>query len=168
MVIVSAGYVTRNMDTILDTMEVYAFCYGLTYMAIAMNTNNKSEVHIMETLADRVVACKTRRFEGDDAVMTSLTLDFSGVTKDDLVEYAIDALVIKWQSSIRRKKDVTVPKTATYKVPKPGVRAAATLTPFEMLAGLFGKDRALAMVNKAGSVEKVIEMLGIVTEEVEE
>lgn len=122
----------------------------------------------METLANRVVACKTRRFEGDDPVMTSLTLDFSGVTKDDLVEYAIDALVIKWQSSIRRKKDALVPKTATYKVPKPGTRATPTLTPFEMLAGLFGKDKALALVNKAGSVEKVIEMLGLVTDEGEE
>ena len=117
------------------------------------------------TIANRVVACKTRRFEGDDATMTNLTLDFSAVTKDDLIEYAIDTLVIKWQNSIRRKKDAIVPKAATYKVPKPGVRMAATMTPFEMLVGLFGKDKALLLVNKAGgNVENVIKMLGFITD----
>jgi hypothetical protein len=51
-------------------------------------------------------------------------LDFSGVTKDDLIAYAMDSLVIKWQSSIRRKKGSIIPTEATYKVPKPGTRAS--------------------------------------------
>jgi hypothetical protein len=94
------------------------------------------EVHIMENLVNRELFCSTKRFEGDDATKTKLTLDFSNVTKDDLVEYAIDSLVIKWQNSIRRKKDAAVPTSATYVVPKPGTRASATMSEDEMLAKL--------------------------------
>ena len=108
---------------------------------------------------NRIVYCSTRRFEGDDAVKTKLTLDMSGVSEAELVEYAIDALIIKWQASIRRKKGESVPTEATYKVPKPGTRAAATMTPFEMLTSIFGKEKALELVTKAGSVEKAVEVL---------
>lgn len=105
---------------------------------------------------NKVVYCSTRRFDGDDAVKTKLTLDFSGVTEAELIEYAIDALVIKWQSAIRRKKAEKVPAEATYKVPKPGTRQTA-MTPFEMLVSLFGKERVLQLVNKAGGeVDKVV------------
>ena len=110
-------------------------------------------------MENRQVFCSTKRFEGDDAVKTKLTLDMSGVTAEDLIEYAVDALVIKWQASIRRKKDADVPSEATYKVPKPGVRAAAQMTPFAMLTNIFGKEKALELVNKAGSVEKAMEVL---------
>uniref|UniRef100_A0A6M3KQQ5 Uncharacterized protein n=1 Tax=viral metagenome TaxID=1070528 RepID=A0A6M3KQQ5_9ZZZZ len=110
-------------------------------------------------MKDRVVYCSTKRFEGDDAVKTSLTLDMSGVTETDLVEYAIDALIIKWQASIRRKKDVEVPTVATYKVPKPGTRAAAVMSPFEMLVIQFGQERADWMVAKFGSAEDAVEAL---------
>jgi len=90
----------------------------------------------MENVANRELFCSTKRFEGDDAVKTKLTLDFSAVTKDDLVEYAIDSLVIKWQNSIRRKKDAAVPTSATYVVPKPGTRASASMSEDEMVAKL--------------------------------
>jgi len=98
-------------------------------------------------------------FEGDDATKTKLTLDFANVSEQELVEYAIDALVIKWQNSIRRKKNSKIPTEATYVVPKPGTRAAATLTPYQMLEALFGKEKCLDLVNKAGGdVDAVIEM----------
>jgi len=110
-------------------------------------------------MENREVFCSTKRFEGDDAVKTKLTLDMSGVSETELVEYAVDALIIKWQSSVRRKKNESVPTTATYKVPKPGTRAAAVVTPFEMLTSIFGKEKALQLVNEYGTVEKVVEAL---------
>jgi hypothetical protein len=117
-------------------------------------------------MENRIVYCNTKRFEGDDAVRTRLTLDFADVTEKDLVEYAIDALVIKWQSSIRRKKDEKVPTEATYKVPKPGTRAAATTTPFDALCIIAGsKELALKLVNKAGSVEKALALFKAIIDE---
>lgn len=106
-----------------------------------------------------VVYCNTKQFEGDDATKTKLTLDYSNLTDDEVRAYADDACVIKWQSAIRRKKDSKVPAEATYVVPKPGTRAAVTLTPYQMLEALFGKEKCLDLVNKAGgNVDAVIEM----------
>ena len=116
-------------------------------------------------MENRTVYCSTRMFEGDDPTKTKLTLDFQHVTEAELVEYAIDALVIKWQNSIRRKKDSKVPAEATYIVPKPGTRAAQTLTPYQMLEALFGKEKCLDLVNKAGGdVDAVISMFKTIIE----
>ena len=90
-------------------------------------------------MENRTVFCSTKRFEGDDAVKTKLTLDMSNVSEAELVEYAIDALVIKWQASVRRKKDAKVPTEATYNVPKPGTRAAAVMSDEDMLKALIKK-----------------------------
>lgn len=104
------------------------------------------------------VYCNTKRFEGDDAKRTKLTVDFSGLTEDDILSMATDSAVIKWQAGIRRKKDAIVPSEATYVVPKPGTRAAIAMTPFEMLVQLFGKDKVIALVNAAGGdIDSVIE-----------
>jgi hypothetical protein len=113
-------------------------------------------------MENRIVFCNTKRFEGDDAVRTELTLDFANVTEADLVDYAIDALVIKWQSGQRRKKadGAPVPMKATYMVPKPGSRAVATLTPYQMVEQLFGKEKALELVNQSGgNIDAVVAML---------
>lgn len=120
-------------------------------------------------MENRTVYCSTRRFEGDDVTKTKLTLDFSQVTETELIEYAIDALVIKWQGAIRRKKDAKVPSEATYKVPKPGTRAAAQMLPFDALVMACGGNRELAtsVVNKAGSVEKALELFKSVLEDFE-
>lgn len=90
-------------------------------------------------MENRTVYCSTKRFEGDDAIRTKLIIDMSKVTETDLVEYAIDALIIKWQASIRRKKDAKIPTEATYIVPKPGTRAQATMSEEEMFAALLRK-----------------------------
>ena len=122
-------------------------------------------------VANRELFCDTRAYQDGDQTRTKLTLDFSGVTKDDLVEYAVDSLVIKWQSAARRaalKKEnaVAIPGEATYVVPKPGTRASApTLTPYQALELVFGKEKMLTLVNAAnGNVESVIakfkEMIG--------
>lgn len=110
-------------------------------------------------MENRTVYCSTKRFEGDDAVRTSLTLDMSNVTEKDLVEYAVDALVIKWQASKRRSKTATIPATATYIVPKPGTRASATLTAEQHLVQLFGAEKAAILIAERGSAEKVVEAM---------
>lgn len=111
-------------------------------------------------MENKTVYCSTKKFDGDDPVRTELTIDFSGVTEADLVEYAIDSLVIKWQGAQRRSKSVTaIPTKATYKMPKPGTRAATSLTPLDLLTQVFGKERTKKLVNDCGSVGKVIEAL---------
>lgn len=57
-----------------------------------------------------------------EAVKTKLTLDLSLLTWLDVLEYAIMALVVKWQGTARRAKG-GIPSFATYVVPKPGTRA---------------------------------------------
>jgi len=90
-------------------------------------------------MENKTIFCSTKRFEGDDATKTKLTLDMSNVSETELVEYAVDALVIKWQASIRRKKDVKVPTEATYIVPKPGTRAATQMSDEDMFSALAKK-----------------------------
>ena len=115
------------------------------------------------------VYCNTKRYEGDNAVRTKLTVDFSGLTDDDILSMAVDSAVIKWQSGIRRKKDAVVPREATYVVPKPGTRSVQTLTPFEMLVQLFGKDKVIALVNAAGGdVDAVVKKFQALLEPEEE
>lgn len=87
-------------------------------------------------MENRTVYCSTKRFEGDDAVKTALTLDMSNVSETELVEYAVDALIIKWQASKRRSKTAVIPDKATYVVPKPGTRAAVVMSDDEMLEKL--------------------------------
>lgn len=117
---------------------------------------------------NRTVYCSTKRFEGDDAVRTALTLDMSNVTEKDLVEYAVDALVIKWQASIRRKKDAKVPVTATYIVPKPGTRAVAKLTAEQLLVEQYGREKANWLIAKCGTAEEAVAMLKKHIEEMEQ
>lgn len=102
-------------------------------------------------LTNRVVYCSTAMYKGGEAAKTALTLNFANVTKDDLIEYAIDTLIIKWQNSIRRNKNiVTAPSKATYLVTKPGTRAGVQMTKLDMLYSLFGKEKVIALINKAG------------------
>ena len=112
------------------------------------------------------VYCNTKRFEGDDAVRTKLTVDFSGLTDEDILALATDSAIIKWQAGIRRKKDAIVPSEATYVVPKPGTRAATTMTPFEHVCELFGKQRIIDAMNKTGaSADEIVDKFMALAEE---
>ena len=86
-----------------------------------------------------VETLSTRRFDGDDPVITTLTLDYSNITLEDLITKAIKSDKISWQAGFRNKKNVTVPKTATYIVPKPGTRTVKAVTP-EALISAYGGD----------------------------
>lgn len=96
------------------------------------------------------VSCKTKMFEGADAVETELTLDFSGLSDEDVLSMAVDSAVIKWQSAARRAalKAIPIPKVATYIVPKPGTRATGEVSTAKAVKTLLrkaGGDVAAAM-----------------------
>ena len=74
-----------------------------------------------------------------DAVRTDLTIDLTGLTQDDVAEYACMHLVVKRQDTYRRAGKI--PAKDTFVVPKPGVRTAesvedriARMTPEEKAA----------------------------------
>ena len=94
-----------------------------------------------ETMNKKYVeTLSTKRFDGDDPVITTLTLDYSNITLEDLITKAIKSDKISWQAGFRNKKNnVTVPETATYVVPKPGTRTAKAVTP-EALISAYGGD----------------------------
>lgn len=64
----------------------------------------------------------TKVNDESEAVKTKLTFDLSLLTWVDVLEYALMALVVKWQGTARRAKG-GIPSIATYVVPKPGTRA---------------------------------------------
>jgi len=94
-----------------------------------------------------VKTISTKAHEDADAVVTELTLDFTGLTPEDIQEIAAQAAVIKWQGSARRAK-CAIPTRATYKVPRPGTRA--TVDPFEAILRIAGGDpeKAIAMLRE--------------------
>jgi hypothetical protein len=91
---------------------------------------------------------KTKQTEDHDAVITTLTLDFTGLTTADVYEIAAQAAVIKWQGNARRMQ--VIPAVATYTVPKPGTRSAA-VDYAGALVKLFGGDMAMVLIQKNGN-----------------
>ena len=99
----------------------------------------------------------TRLTEDHDPVVTNLTLDFSGLTDEDVQEIAAQAAVIKWQSNARKGK--AIPITATYKVPKPGTRGSLVVDYAQALVKLFGGDKAMILIRKYGTAELAYEAI---------
>ena len=102
-----------------------------------MNWNEMNKKYV-ETLS-------TKRFEGDDAVTTTLTLDYTNITLEDLLTKAIKSDKISWQAGFRNKKgNVKIPTVATYVVPKPGTRTARPVTAEALVAAFDGDvDKAM-------------------------
>ena len=88
---------------------------------------------------------RTKAFVDGDEIETTLTLDFSNLSDDEVMELAVKSAVINWQSNARRAK--LIPAKTTYVVPKPGTRSTAPITP-EGYARAFN-----------GDVDKAIEAL---------
>ncbi len=85
----------------------------------------------------------TKMFADDDAHATTLTLDFTGLSTEDVYEIAAQAAIVKWQGNARRMKEI--PTTATYQVPRPGTRGVAVaLTPENLIAKYGSVDAAVA------------------------
>jgi hypothetical protein len=86
----------------------------------------------------------TKLYAEGDAVITNLTLDFSGLTQDDILEIACQAAIVKWQSNARRGK--AIPTIATYQVPKPGTRGTVQVTPEALVAKFGSIEQAIAQL----------------------
>lgn len=85
----------------------------------------------------------TRMFADDDSHATTLTIDFTGLSQEDVYEIAAQAAIVKWQSNARRMK--VIPEQAEYKVPKPGTRSSGvSLTPENLVARYGSVEAAVA------------------------
>jgi hypothetical protein len=84
----------------------------------------------------------TKMYEGATATATELTINFIGLTPEDIMEVAAQAAIVKWQSNARRMK--IIPAKAEYKVPKPGIRHQTVLTPESLVARYGSVDAAIA------------------------
>jgi hypothetical protein len=106
----------------------------------------------------RVKVFSTRVRAGAKPEVTKLRLDLTQLNWEDVLEYALGALVIKRQGSYR--KDGSVPFEDSWVVPKPGVRG--TSVQMDAQAALvkgFGLEKAQALVRKFGSAEAAFEAL---------
>jgi hypothetical protein len=86
----------------------------------------------------------TKMFVGDTAVVTELTINFTGLAPEDIMEVAAQAAIVKWQSNARRMK--IIPAKAEYMVPKPGTRTPhrpPDLTPEGLVARYGSVDAAI-------------------------
>ena len=89
----------------------------------------------------------TRPYADGDAVETTLTIDFDGLSNEEIAEVAAQAAVVKYQSNIRKAK--TIPTVDTYKVPRPGTRSVAA-TPEALIARYGSVDAAIEALRKLG------------------
>ncbi len=93
---------------------------------------------------------KTKAYAEAKEVTTTLSLDCSQLSEQDFQEYALQSLVIKWQSMARRlamkKEDsVPIPKAATWVVPRPWNRSTPSI---EALLGTLSKEAKEALIKK--------------------
>lgn len=112
----------------------------------------------------------TALYKDGPQTRTKLTVDFSGLSDEDILEMATDSAVIKWQASARRaamkENSTPIPNEATYIVPKPGTRASGTVSDFQALSRVVGSEKATELVNAAGgdvkkALETVKKLLGV-------
>lgn len=83
----------------------------------------------------------TKPYADGDSVQTTLTIDFTGLTPEDIMEVAAQAAVVKYQSNIRKAK--VIPTVDTYKVPRPGTRSAQPVTAEGLIAKYGSKEAAI-------------------------
>ena len=69
----------------------------------------------------------TRKDDESVAVKTLITIDLSGVTWEDILIYAMQAVIVKWQGWIRKQKG-EIPAKFTYVLPKPGTKGGGIST----------------------------------------
>lgn len=82
------------------------------------------------------------------AIRTNLTFDLSGLTNEDILEYALMHLVVKRQDQYRRKN--AIPTTDTWIVPKPGVKTIedpAEVAIRVLMAKGYTEEQARELVN---------------------
>jgi hypothetical protein len=111
-----------------------------------------AESKIIYVPGTRVRTLSTKVTSESTAVLTRLTMDLSELSGEDVLEYALQALAVKWQGVVRRKG--AIPTSDTWKVPKPGTRQGAVVD--------------LESALKAVSPERAKELLAILMAKAEE
>lgn len=101
-----------------------------------------------------VKVIKTRADKDDDSpVTTTLTIDFSNVTVDQVYEIAAKAEVILWQNAAR--KMAVIPAVATKVVGRP--TGTGQIDYAQALVKLLGGDKAMLLIRKYGDGQKAYE-----------
>lgn len=85
---------------------------------------------------------QTKKMEGDTAQATNLTIDFTGWTLDDALNYCIKPAVIEWQVKARKMVG-DIPKVATYIPTKVGGSNVLTI---EQQFSMLTPEQKVAMI----------------------
>jgi hypothetical protein len=93
----------------------------------------------------------TKMDSDDTSVQTTLTIDYTNCTLDDLYEKAAKSDAILWQSSARKMK--VIPAMATYVSPRPGTRSVqpVVVTPEALIAKYGSVDAAIEALKAMGA-----------------
>ena len=107
--------------------------------------NHDMRIYIMDlnTIIEkvsRVMYCSTKKFAGDDAIKTTLTVTFKNWTLGDFINHAAEKSVVPWQGTKQaRKADGEIPATAEY-FPNPPGKSTVPLTIEEQIERLSDKQ----------------------------
>jgi len=110
------------------------------------------EVHIMDKKIVKVITTKVDK-DDDSPVTTTLTIDFSNVTVDQVYEIAAKSEVILWQNAARKMQ--TIPTVATKVVGRP--TGSGQIDYAQALVKLLGGDKAMLLIRKYGDGQKAYE-----------
>lgn len=121
----------------------------------------------MEGTKKLVRVIKTRVTEDDPQVETTLTMDFTGLSDQDIMEIAAQATVVKVQGILRKIK-TGIPSIYEYKVPRPGTRSVQPVDHAAALVKILGAEQAYVVIKRFGSAEKAAEALKSLLGPVEE
>lgn len=116
---------------------------------------DNGEVEIMETYRITKVV-STKEDEDSKAIDTTLTLVFEGWTEQDFKTAAVKPSVINWQNGARKK---TIPTSATYVVPRPGMKGGLVIDYMLALITGFGEAKAKVLCEKYGTAELAFKAL---------
>ena len=103
----------------------------------------------------KIVKVITTKVDKDDdsPVTTTLTIDFSNVTVDQVYEIAAKSEVILWQNAARKMQ--TIPTVATKVVGRP--TGSGQIDYAQALVKLLGGDKAMLLIRKYGDGQKAYE-----------
>jgi hypothetical protein len=99
----------------------------------------------------------TKMTSEHEAITTTLTIDTSKLSEQQVREYAAMKAVVPWQTLVRSKK--AIPTTATYVLAPVGTRLAQPIDHMAALVKALGQNRAEAAAEKFGSAEAACKAL---------
>ena len=110
---------------------------------------------------------RTRLSKEHPQVLTKLSLNLTRLNWNDILTYATERMVIKWQDA-KRAKQLGIPEAEEWEVPVPGTRQAVSFDAQAALVKGFGLEMAQKLIKKHGSAEAAFEVVKAMLEEEEE